>query len=115
MTRTRIAVLLTACAVAAGALVAACGNDAAAPGAAAADGSTLAVQLPSGGEARFRVVGTVRALDDNGRMAYVRPARLLAADPGATPQVVVKLARGAGRAPSVPATGPARRGRRARR
>jgi len=41
MTRTRIAVLLTACAVAAGALVAACGNDAAAPGAAAADGSTL--------------------------------------------------------------------------
>ena len=38
-------------------------------------GSTLAVQLPSGGEARFRVVGTVRALDDNGRVAYVRPAR----------------------------------------
>ena len=41
MTRTRIAVLLTTCAVAAGTLVAACGNDDAAPGAAAADGSTL--------------------------------------------------------------------------
>jgi ABC-type lipoprotein release transport system permease subunit len=54
-------------------------------------GSTLAVQLPSGDEARFRVVGTVRALDDNGRVAYVRPRRLLAADPGASPQVVVKL------------------------
>jgi hypothetical protein len=61
-------------------------------------GSTLAVQLPSGGEARFRVVGTVRALDDNGRVAYVRPRRVLAADPGATPQVVVKLAHGADRA-----------------
>jgi hypothetical protein len=61
-------------------------------------GSTLAVQLPSGGEARFRVVGTVRALDDNGRVAYVRPPRVLAADPGASPQVVVKLARGADRA-----------------
>jgi hypothetical protein len=61
-------------------------------------GSTLAVQLPSGGEARFRVVGTVRALDDSGRVAYVRPARVLAADPGASPQIVVKLARGADRA-----------------
>jgi ABC-type lipoprotein release transport system permease subunit len=64
-------------------------------------GSTLAVQLGGRGlvsEARFRVVGTVRALDDNGRVAYVRPARVLAADAGATPQVVVKLARGADRA-----------------
>ena len=52
---------------------------------ASASGSTLAVQLPGGGEARFRVVGTVRALDDNGRVAYVRPARVLAADPGAEP------------------------------
>jgi ABC-type lipoprotein release transport system permease subunit len=49
------------------------------------------------GEARFRVVGTVRALDDSGRVAYVRPARVLAADPGASPQIVVKLARGADR------------------
>jgi hypothetical protein len=64
-------------------------------------GSTLAVQLGGRGlvrEARFRVVGTVRALDDNGRVAYVRPNRVLAGDPGATPQVVVKLARGADRA-----------------
>jgi len=61
-------------------------------------GSTLAVQLPGGGEARFRVVGTVRALDDNGRVAYVRPPRLLAADPGASPQIVVKLTHRADRA-----------------
>jgi hypothetical protein len=61
-------------------------------------GATLAVQLPSGGEARFRVVGTVRALDDNGRVAYVRPRRLLAADPGADPQVVVRLAHATDRA-----------------
>jgi ABC-type lipoprotein release transport system permease subunit len=61
-------------------------------------GSTLAVQLPSGGEARFRVVGTVRALDDSGRVAYVRPARVLAVDPSASPEVVVKLERGADRA-----------------
>jgi hypothetical protein len=54
-------------------------------------GSTLAVQLPSGGEARFRVVGTVRALDDNGRVAYVRPPRVLAGDPDASPEIVVKL------------------------
>jgi ABC-type antimicrobial peptide transport system permease subunit len=60
-------------------------------------GSTLAVQLPAG-EARFRVVGTVRALDDSGRVAYVRPPRVLAADPGATPQIVVRLAPGADRA-----------------
>jgi putative ABC transport system permease protein len=58
-------------------------------------GSTLAVQLPSGAEVRFRVVGTVRALDDNGRVAYVRPARVLAADPGTGGQIVVKLDPGA--------------------
>jgi hypothetical protein len=61
-------------------------------------GSTLAVQLPGGGEARFAVVGTVRALDDNGRVAYVRPRRLLAADPGASPQIVIRLEHGADRA-----------------
>jgi ABC-type antimicrobial peptide transport system permease subunit len=60
-------------------------------------GSTLAVQLPAG-EARFRVVGTVRALDDSGRVAYVRPPRLLAGDPDTTPQIVVRLAPGADRA-----------------
>jgi hypothetical protein len=61
-------------------------------------GSTLAVQLPGGGEARFAVVGTVRALDDNGRVAYVRPRRLLAADPGTSPQIVIRLEHGADRA-----------------
>jgi hypothetical protein len=61
-------------------------------------GSTLAVQLPGGGEARFGVVGTVRALDDNGRVAYVRPRRLLAAAPGTSPQIVVRLEHGADRA-----------------
>jgi ABC-type lipoprotein release transport system permease subunit len=55
-------------------------------------GSTLAVQLP-GGEARFRVVGTVRALDDSGRIAYVRPRRLLAAEPSLAGEVVVRLRR----------------------
>ena len=60
-------------------------------------GSTLAVQLPGGGEARFGVVGTVRALDDNGRVAHVRPRRLLAAAPGTSPQIVVRLEHGADR------------------
>jgi ABC-type antimicrobial peptide transport system permease subunit len=54
-------------------------------------GGTLAVQLPSGGEARFRVVGVTRALDEDGRIAYVRPRRVLAADPGVQPEVVVRL------------------------
>src|SRR5256885_1757173 len=31
-------------------------------------GSTLAMQVPSGREVRFRVAGTVRALPDNGRV-----------------------------------------------
>ncbi len=53
-------------------------------------GSTLAVQLPAG-EARFRIVGTVRALDNDGRVAYVRPPRLLAASPNAAPEIVVRL------------------------
>jgi predicted lysophospholipase L1 biosynthesis ABC-type transport system permease subunit len=42
-------------------------------------GETLAAQLPGGGEARFRVVGIVRALRKEGKVAYVRPDRLLAA------------------------------------
>ncbi len=55
-----------------------------------APGATLAVQLASGGQASFKVVGVVRALEDDGRVAYVQPQRLLAADPGANPQVVVR-------------------------
>jgi ABC-type antimicrobial peptide transport system permease subunit len=61
-------------------------------------GATLAVQLPSGEEARFRVVGTVRALDDDGRVAYVRPKRVLDADPGVLPQIVIRLKPGADQA-----------------
>jgi ABC-type antimicrobial peptide transport system permease subunit len=61
-------------------------------------GATLAVQLPSGGEARFRVVGTVRSLDSDGRVAYVRPDRVLEAEPGAEPDIAVKLRPGADRA-----------------
>ena len=36
-------------------------------------GATLAVQGQGGDEARFRVVGVVRALERDGRIAYVRP------------------------------------------
>ncbi len=45
-------------------------------------GGTLAVQLENGGEVRFRIVGIVRALETDGRVAYVRPDRLLAASGG---------------------------------
>ncbi len=63
-----------------------------------APGGTLAVQLPSGGEARFRVVGVVRALEDDGRIAYVRPGRVLDAEPGLAPEVVVRPEPGTDRA-----------------
>jgi ABC-type lipoprotein release transport system permease subunit len=58
-------------------------------------GGTLATQLDNGAEVRFRVVGTVRALEEDGRVAYVDPERLLAADPSLDPRVVVRLAPGA--------------------
>jgi hypothetical protein len=61
-------------------------------------GSVLAAQLPQGGEVRFRVAGVVRALDNDGRIAWVRPKRLLAARPDLTPQIVVRLAAGADQA-----------------
>jgi hypothetical protein len=61
------------------------------------EGSTLAVQTP-GGEVRFRVSGVVRALDNQGRIAYVRPKRLLAAEPGLSPQLAIRLAPNASRA-----------------
>ena len=61
-------------------------------------GGTLAAQLPSGGEARFRVVGIVRALETSGRVAYVRPDRLLAAGAPEATQVAVRSAPGADRA-----------------
>ncbi len=58
-------------------------------------GSELAIELPSGREVRFRVTGLVRAFDNDGRVVYTRPARLLAADPSLTGEIAVKLAPGA--------------------
>ncbi len=58
-------------------------------------GSTLALQLPTGREVRFRVSGIVRALDNDGRVAYVQPARLLAAGAAVPETVAVRLAPGA--------------------
>ena len=53
-------------------------------------GATLAVEL-QGGEARFRVVGIDRALDNEGRIAYVQPPRVVRADPAITPALAVRL------------------------
>jgi ABC-type lipoprotein release transport system permease subunit len=60
-------------------------------------GSVFAAQLPNGEEARFRVSGVVRALENDGRIAWVRPGRLLAADPAVSPEIVVRLRAGANR------------------
>jgi ABC-type lipoprotein release transport system permease subunit len=61
-------------------------------------GGTLAVQGGTGAEIRFRVVGLARAIDNDGRVAYVRPSRLLAAEPFLQPTIAVRLADGADRA-----------------
>ncbi|MBJ7521365.1 MAG: ABC transporter permease [Solirubrobacteraceae bacterium] len=58
-------------------------------------GSTLAIQPGDGEELRFRVVGVVRALQDEGRVAYVRPDRLLAASPSLEAPLAVRLDDGA--------------------
>jgi MacB-like periplasmic core domain/FtsX-like permease family len=58
-------------------------------------GSTLAVQPGAARELRFRVVGIVRALQDEGRVAYVRPARLAAALPFLDGPLAVRLEPGA--------------------
>ena len=62
-------------------------------------GSILAAQLPSGREARFRVTGTVRALANEGRVAYVRPDGAVADEPSwaLAPTVAVLLEPGASR------------------
>jgi putative ABC transport system permease protein len=57
-------------------------------------GSMLAAGLPDGSEVRFRVVGVVRALESNGRIAWTQPSRL----GDVTPSVVVRLDAGADRA-----------------
>jgi ABC-type lipoprotein release transport system permease subunit len=60
-------------------------------------GSTLAVQPEGALELRFRVVGIVRALQDEGRVAYVRPARLAAALPSLSGPLALRLEPGADR------------------
>jgi ABC-type antimicrobial peptide transport system permease subunit len=61
-------------------------------------GSTLAVQAAAAQELRFRVVGVVRALQDEGRVAYVRPARLEAALGSLSGPLVLRLDPGADQA-----------------
>lgn len=54
-------------------------------------GSMLAAQIPEGGEIRFKVAGIVRALENDGRIAWIRPDKLLETRPDLSPQVVVRL------------------------
>jgi ABC-type lipoprotein release transport system permease subunit len=61
-------------------------------------GSTLVVQPQSPREARFRVVGVVRALQDEGRVAYARPEPLRAAGAALDGPLVLRLQPGADRA-----------------
>jgi hypothetical protein len=61
-------------------------------------GSVLVVQPRAPREARFRVVGVVRALQDEGRVAYVRPDRLGAAGVALSGPMVLRLEPGADRA-----------------
>lgn len=61
-------------------------------------GSTLAAQLPSGREERFRVAGIVSSLQHDGRVAYVSAAGLLAAEPAAGEQIAIRLHPNADRA-----------------
>ena len=60
-------------------------------------GSTLVIQPGAPREARFRVVGVVRALQDEGRVAFVRPDRLDAAGAALDGPMVLRLAPGADR------------------
>jgi putative ABC transport system permease protein len=58
-------------------------------------GATLAAQVTGGSELRFRVVGIDRIIQDEGRIAYVEPKRLIASTPWPNSSVAVKLAPGA--------------------
>ena len=58
-------------------------------------GATLAAQLPNGGELRFRVSGVDRVLQDQGRVAYVSAAALLAGAPLLAPSLAIRVATGA--------------------
>jgi ABC-type lipoprotein release transport system permease subunit len=61
-------------------------------------GSTLALQPLAPREVRFRVVGVVRALQDEGRVAFVAPDRLRAAGVALDGPMVLRLDAGADRA-----------------
>jgi ABC-type antimicrobial peptide transport system permease subunit len=71
-------------------------------------GATLAIQLDSGAELRLRVAGVVSSLVEDGRVAYVPAAALLAADPSASDeeQLAVRLKPGANAAAVSAALGP---------
>jgi putative ABC transport system permease protein len=58
-------------------------------------GSTLGVQFGDGDEVRFRVVGVVEALENDGRVAYVQPGLQVCQFHGGT--TVIQLAPGASR------------------
>ena len=58
-------------------------------------GSPLAIELPSGREARFQVAGIVNSLQHDGRIVYIAAAALLGAEPSAGEQIAVRLAPGA--------------------
>jgi hypothetical protein len=58
-------------------------------------GDTLALQLPSGRELRVRIAGVISALQEQGRVAYVSAAALLADDPGAPGALAVQVRPGA--------------------
>lgn len=61
-------------------------------------GSTLALQAGAARELRFRVVGIVRALQDEGRVGYVSSRRLEAALPYLDGPLAIRLEPGADRA-----------------
>lgn len=58
-------------------------------------GSPLALQAATGRELRFRVVGVVRALENDGRVVYARSAPFLRDDPRLGGPIAVRLDAGA--------------------
>jgi len=60
-------------------------------------GGELAIQPPSGRELRFRVVGVLRALENDGRVVYARTAALRRDDPSLGGPIAIRLKPGADR------------------